>query len=191
VPVVLAHAPHLYLDLAYDDDPDEPGYDWAGFVDERSTFAYRPATLDAVGIEAQLWGENGRSPELREYQAFPKLLGVAERAWNREIPAPDEMPAAWEVFCNTLGQAALPLLSRFRPVGLRGAGVNYRIPLPGGVIRDGVLHANVRNPGLQIEWSPDGRSWRAYRRPVRAGATAHLRTRAPDGRTSRVAVVSS
>jgi hexosaminidase len=208
------------MDLAYDKDPDEPGYYWAAFVDEKKTFTYQPfdvyanATEDRwgnpfspdpswerltpagrrniLGMEAQLWAENGKSPQLREYQAFPKLLGAAERAWNRDTPTPAEMPAAWEAFCNTLGQATFPLLSWYRTVGLpeAGTGVNYRIPPPGGVIRDGVLRANVRNPGLEIEWSRDGRSWHAYRRPVRAGDTALLRTRAPDGRTSRVAVVS-
>jgi hexosaminidase len=162
LPVVLAHATNLYMDLAYNKDPDEPGYYWANFVDEQKTFTYQPfnvyanATHDRwgnpftpdpnweqlteegkqniLGMEAQLWGENGKSPKLREYQAFPKLLGVAERAWNRNTPTPGEMPAAWDVFVNTLGQVTFPLLSYYQPVGLPGVGVNYRIPLPGGKI---------------------------------------------------------
>ncbi len=148
IPVILAHATNLYMDLAYNKDPDEPGYYWANFVDEEKTFTYQPfdvyanATHDRwgapftpdpgweqltaegrrniLGLEAQLWAENGKSPEIREYQAFPKLLGVAERAWNRETPTPAQMPAAWEVFSNTLGQVTFPLLSWYRPVGLRG-----------------------------------------------------------------------
>jgi hexosaminidase len=200
IPVILAHATNLYLDLAYDEDPEEPGQDWAGFVDERSTFTYQPfderltpeGRRNILGLEAQLWGENGKSPQIREYQAFPKLLGAAERAWNRDTPAAAQMPDAWDVFCNTLGQATFPLLSWYRPVNLprSQAGVNYRIPLPGGRIRDGVLEANVRNPGLDIEYARDGRSWHRYTRPVRVGDTAFLRTRAPDGRTSRVARVA-
>jgi hexosaminidase len=83
-----------------------------------------------------------------------------------------------------------PLLSHYQPVGLRGVGVNYRIPLPGGRIEDGVLTANVRNPGMTIEYSADGRRWSVYRRPVRVGASAQLRTRAVDGRTSRVSLVT-
>jgi hexosaminidase len=52
------------------------------------------------------------------------------------------------------------------------------------------LKANVRNPGLTIEWSTDGRDWRAYRGPVRMrGASAVLRARAADGRTSRLSPV--
>jgi hexosaminidase len=218
IPVILAHATNLYMDLAYNKDPDEPGYYWANFVDEEKTFTYQPfdvyanATHDRwgapftpdpnwerlteegkrniLGIEAQLWAENGKSPEIREYQAFPKLLGVAERAWNRDTPTPAQMPAAWNVFVNTLGQVTFPLLSHYQPVGLHGVGVNYRIPLPGGRIEGGVLTANVRNPGMTIEYSTDGRRWSAYRRPVRVGDQVVLRTRAVDGRTSRVAQVT-
>jgi hexosaminidase len=218
VPVILAHATNLYMDLAYNKDPDEPGYYWANFVDEEKTFTYQPfdvyanATHDRwgapftpdpgwerltaagrnniLGIEAQLWGENGKAPEIREYQAFPKLLGVAERAWNRRTPSPAEMPAAWDVFVNTVGQVTFPLLSWYRPVGLAGVGVNYRIPLPGARIEAGVLTANVRNPGLAIEYSVDGLRWSTYRRPVSVGDQAWLRTKAVDGRTSRVTHVT-
>jgi N-acetyl-beta-hexosaminidase len=41
-----------------------------------------------LGLEAELWGENGKAPQIREYQAFPKLLGAAERARNRDTPTP-------------------------------------------------------------------------------------------------------
>ncbi|MFB4319352.1 family 20 glycosylhydrolase [Actinomadura sp. 21ATH] len=216
-PVILAHATNLYMDLAYNKDPDEPGYYWAAYVDEKSTFTYQPfdvyanATEDRwgnpvtpspgwqrlteqgrkniLGIEAQLWAENGKTPEVREYQAFPKLLGAAERAWNRRTPSPAQMPAAWEVFSNTLGQVTYPLLSYYRPVGLRGTGVNYRVPLPGAKISAGTLTASVRNPGLAIEYSTDGVRWRAYGGPVRVGEHALVRTRSADGRTSRIAPV--
>jgi hexosaminidase len=218
IPVILAHATNLYMDLAYNKDPDEPGYYWANFVDEEKTFTYQPfdvyanATHDRwgapftpdpswerltaegrrniLGIEAQLWAENGKAPEIREYQAFPKLLGVAERAWNRNTPSPQQMPTAWNVFVNTLGQVTFPLLSRYQPVGLPGVGVNYRIPLPGAKIEGGVLTANARNPGMTIEYSVEGGRWSVYRGPVRVGDSALVRTRAVDGRTSRMARVS-
>jgi hexosaminidase len=219
-PVVLASATNLYMDLAYNKDPDEPGYYWAAFVDERSTFDYQPFDLYAnakqdrwgaaftpdpawekltpagkgniMGLEAQLFGENGKTAQLREYQAFPKLLGAATRAWDRQTPSPQDMPKAWDTFVNTLGQVTFPLLSFYRPVGLGDAattGVNYRIPLPGAIIDGGVLRANVRNPGMRIEVSTDGRTWSAYRHPTRVGDWALLRTRAADGRVSRLSPV--
>ncbi|MGH3238833.1 MAG: family 20 glycosylhydrolase [Spirillospora sp.] len=216
-PVILAHATNLYMDLAYNKDPDEPGYYWAALVDEKSTFTYQPynvyanATVDRwgnpiqpnpswtkltpegkkniLGLEAQLWAENGKAPGIREYQAFPKLLGAAERAWNRNTPAPDKMAEAWNVFNNTLGQKTFPLLSFYEPVGLGGKGVNYRVPLPGAQVSGGTLSANVRNPGMAIEYSTDGRTWHPYRGPVKAGDVVLTRTRSADGRTSRISPV--
>jgi hexosaminidase len=220
--VVLAHATNLYMDLAYSKDPDEPGYYWANFVDDKKTFQYMPFDIFAngtqdrmgnpidpstwdtkvhltaagkpniIGMEGLLWGENVKTPELLEYMAFPKLLGVAERAWNPEPAELQTTPEAWAHFANRLGQEVLPRLGAFRPVDLRGelpasVGVNYRIPPPGAVITGGVLHASVRYPGLAIEFSTDqGKTWAAYVAPVKVSASVALRTRAPDGRTSRI-----
>lgn len=217
-PVILAHATNLYMDLAYNKDPNEPGYYWANYVDEKATFTYQPFNVFAnaadgdrwgnpvtpdpnwvklteqgkkniLGMEASLWGENGMTPQLREYQAFPKLLGAAERAWNRNTPTPAQMPAAFNVFNNTLGQVTFPLLSYYQPVGVSGEGVNYRIPLPGGKISGGTLSANVRNPGMAIEYSTDGVHWQAYGGPAEVGAYALTRTRSADGRYSRISPV--
>jgi len=108
--VVLANAAHLYFDLAYAKDPQEPGYYWAGFVDTRSAFAFCPFDLAALpgvdqmgralapeaaarlvplaapgrvrGLQGQLWGENAHSRERIEYLAAPRLLALAERAWS-------------------------------------------------------------------------------------------------------------
>jgi hexosaminidase len=223
--VILAHATNLYMDLAYAKDPDEPGYYWANFVDEKKTFEYKPFDIFAngtqdrmgnpidpstwntkvhltaagkpniVGMEGLLWGENVKSPQLLEYMAFPKLLGVAERAWNPEPAQPQDSPRSWARFANSLGQAVLPQLGAFRPVDLHGelpraVGVNYRIPLPGAVITSGMLDANVRFPGLQIQFSTDqGRTWLDYTMPVAVPGRVALRTRTPDGRTSRIAWV--
>jgi hexosaminidase len=220
--VVLAHATNLYMDLAYSKDPDEPGYYWANFVDDQKTFQYMPFNVFAngtedrmgnpidpstwdtkvhltaagktniIGMEGLLWGENVKTPELLEYMAFPKLLGVAERAWNPEPAELQTTPAAWAHFANRLGQEVLPRLGAFRPVDLRGqlpasVGVNYRIAPPGAVITSGVLHASVRYPGLAVEFSVDqGRTWRTFTAPVAVAGSVTLRTRAPDGRTSRI-----
>lgn len=217
-PVILAHATNLYMDLAYNKDVNEPGYYWAEYVDEKSTFTYQPydvyadATEDRwgnpitanpaweklteagkkniLGMEANLWAENGKAQPIREYQAFPKLLGAAERAWNRKTPTPAQMPAAFDTFNNTLGQKTFPLLSYYKPVGLPGRGVNYRIPLPGGAIDGGTLTANVRDPGLTIEYSTDGSHWKTYTSPVKVGTYALTRTRTVDGRTSRISPVN-
>jgi hexosaminidase len=215
------------MDLAYEKDPDEPGSDWAAFVDERKTFEYLPfdifsiATRDKLGkplgpatwvkmtrltpagranilgLEGCLWSENVKSPELLEYMAFPKILGVAVRAWSRDMPTAETLPRAWQDFVNTLGQAELPRLDSFRPVDVRGelplhrsVGVNYRIPPPGAVLEDGKLRANVRYPGMAIEVSVDhGATWAPYASPTPASPSVMVRTKTADGRASRGAAV--
>jgi hexosaminidase len=225
--IVLAHATNLYLDLAYNKDPDEPGSDWANYVDEQRTFEYLPFDIFSIarydrmgralapalwakktrltaagrrnilGLQGLLWSENVKSPKLLEYMAFPKILGVAERAWNRDMPTAQTLGEAWRRFVTTLGEAELPRLDYFRPVDVRGelpspheVGVNYRIPLPGAILDGGLLRANVRYPGMTIEVSTDGGvAWAAYTTPMTASPKVLLRARTTDGRTSRVAGV--
>jgi hexosaminidase len=126
--VVLANAAHLYFDLAYAKDPQEPGYYWAGFVETRDTFAFCPLAMipdaanDAMGrpvaphylaaltrltaagrarilgLQGQLWGENARSRARLEYLAAPRLIALAERAW-----APDP---GWHAIADGAARAA-------------------------------------------------------------------------------------
>lgn len=236
--IILAHAPSLYLDLAYNKDPDEPGYHWAGWVDTKRTFTYRPFNIrpnayqkwdhtwivddvlnrpiststdqphptewdsltrhgeaNILGIQGQLFAENQKHPELLEYFMFPKLLGVAERAWNRNMPVEADMDTAWNQFCNTLGQWTLPILDYYMVVAPDTQtsdilGINYRIPLPGGKIVSGQLYANIVFPGLIIEYSlDDGLTWSEYIGPVYTQAQVLLRCVTSDGRNSRISTV--
>ena len=114
--VVLSPVSNLYLDMAYNKNPEEPGLFWGGFVDVDKPFDfipfdyYRNAKEDArgnplpagifagkdrltdygrgniVGLEACLWSEALRVDGRLDYMLMPKLLGFAERAW---APDPD------------------------------------------------------------------------------------------------------
>ena len=114
VDVVLCNATHLYFDLAYNKDPKEPGYYWAGFVDTKTPYSFAPMNYlantrkdllgqeisqDAIaqhveltekgekhilGIQGQLWGENLKGEKRLEYMALPRLIALAERAWARQ-----------------------------------------------------------------------------------------------------------
>lgn len=90
--VVLTPAAFTYLDLAYSDSHDEIGLHWAGFVDERKTFAFNPKdyTGDILGVQASLWSAQLRSFSDATYQMLPKALGVADRGWNAERGEPFE-----------------------------------------------------------------------------------------------------
>jgi hexosaminidase len=114
--VVLSPVTNLYFDLAWNQNPEETGLDWGGYVDLRKPFEYIPfdyyrnARLDrrgnpldpavfvgkdrltdygrehVVGIQGNLWSETLTAEGRLDYMLVPKLLGLAERAW---APDPD------------------------------------------------------------------------------------------------------
>jgi hexosaminidase len=112
-----------------------------------------------LGVEAQLWSETIKGREMIEYYMLPKLLGFAESAWAKErrweLIDNDErrerlMDDQWNIFANTLAQKELPRLNY-----LNGS-YNYRIPLPGAIIENGMLMANIEFPGLELRFTTDG-----------------------------------
>ncbi|MCC7466134.1 MAG: carbohydate-binding domain-containing protein [Saprospiraceae bacterium] len=187
--VVLCPVSNLYFDLAYQRDFEEPGYYWGGFVDVDKPFGFIPfdylknvkddrfgipvspeafkgkdrltdyGKQKIVGIQGHLWSENIRSAEMLEYLAFPKMLGLAERAWASEPDwALEKKPAhaealyqeAWSVFANVLGKRELPRLASFQ------GGAHYRIPTVGVRMENGKVSANIQFPGLEIRYTMDG-----------------------------------
>jgi hexosaminidase len=115
-------------------------------------------TRHILGIQGELWSENLRSDQTLEYMVFPRVIALAERAWA-ESPGwasmensdsrQTELQADWNQFANRLGQRELPRLDYL------AGGVQYRLPPPGAIIRDGRLHANVAFPGLEIRYTTD------------------------------------
>jgi hexosaminidase len=164
--VILGDAAALYLDMAYEKAPTEPGAWWAGFTNLRKVFDFQPfdrfaeAATDAMGqavepsrlagltrltaegrrrirgIQGALWGETLRSASRVEYLLLPRLIAVAERGWTA-APGRDRRDAAWNGFANRLGQRQLPRLDFFQ------GGFAYRIPVPGAVVEQGVAQVNV------------------------------------------------
>lgn len=151
------------------------------------------------GIQGHLWSENTRNRCTLEYQAFPKVLGLAERAWAAQ-PAwariaddrerEKELNNAWSHFAHVLGKRELPRLD------VMAGGVRYRLPLPGAIIEKGVLKANVAFPGLEIRYTTDGsdpvHDSNLYKGPVRLEKgikTAKLKTFNSTGRSSRTSVI--
>ena len=112
-PVVLSPAAYTYLDLAYSDAPDEIGLSWAGYVDERKTFALQPKdyTGNIIGVQAQLWSSQLRSFDDVTYQMLPKALGVVERAWNAypDWPSNEAFPTDFDRFYSIVNAKEKPL----------------------------------------------------------------------------------
>ena len=227
--VVLSNVTNLYFDLAYEKNPEEPGYYWGAFVDTRKAFAFTPMDVYKSayynnqgqpinlttyqdyprltpegagrirGIQGQLWGETAITPEMMEYHGFPKLLGLAERAWAPRpvwVDLEDQwerysaMQQDWALFAHRTGRYILPHLDHFE------GGITYRIPPPGAIVQDQLLYANVRYPGLTIRFTSDGseptESSPVYDSPIPTqGQTFKLRSFSTTGRSSRSTTVDS
>jgi hexosaminidase len=114
--VVLSPVSNLYFDLAWNQNPEETGLDWGGYVDLRKPFQfipfdyYRNARLDRrghaldpavfvgkerltdygraniVGIQGNVWSETLGGEGRLDYMLLPRLFALAERSW---APDPD------------------------------------------------------------------------------------------------------
>ncbi|MBL8656199.1 MAG: carbohydate-binding domain-containing protein [Altererythrobacter sp.] len=224
--VVLSIPDLGYLDMPYVPHPLEGGYDWAsrsvdtlqvfGFMTDnlpanaaliRDTYS-RPQTISdpsprqagrgVAGIQAQLWSETTRTDAGVDYQFFPRLIALAERAWHRpgweppyvpgESYAPDDrrvdqraILADWNRFAGRM-PVQHALLDRM--------GVAYRITPPGARVVAGRLEANAEFPGALIEYRAAGGAWARYRGPVPVSGAVELRARTDDGRrASRIVTV--
>ncbi len=224
--VVLANVNNLYFDMSYDKDPYEPGYYWGGYVSERTAWEFVPynifltAKLDRmggpiaadfakdkeklnaksksniIGIQGQLWAETVKGHESMEYMAFPKIISLAERAWNAEpkwvsVAKPEDrqkaIDAEYNKFSNTLAKRDLVRLEYIS----NSKKLNYRLPAPGAKVVKDTLYMNTEYPGFTMKYSVDGKTWLEYKTPtpVKGGTTVSLKLVAVSGRESRVTTV--
>lgn len=222
-PVVLCNVTNFYFDLAYNNDPKEPGLYWAGFVDTHNNYTFAPydmfkttytnsmgkpmvfdkverlkpeARKNIIGVECQLWGETLKGRDMMEYYTLPKLMGFAESAWSAERPWENmadrntrekAIQTSWNIFANTLAHKDLPRLRYLN------GGYNYRIPLPGAIVENGTVQANVAFPGLTIRYTTDGseptEKSHIYQSGIKATTTINLRSFDASGRGSRTVKV--
>ena len=216
--VVLSSGSHLYLDHPYEAHPESRGYYWATrFVDTKRVFGYMPDNLYAnadttrqgvvienledlvgrampklekpeniLGMQGHVWSETIRTAEQMQEMVFPRIIAIAERAWYKADWEGDKVNTKaknkqWAEFANVLAAKEFPRMSK--------KGIHYYLPIPGGVINNGKLSANIALPSFTIEYSLDGKSWQSYQKPVAVQGKAWLRSKAVDGRFSRVTQV--
>jgi 3-isopropylmalate dehydratase small subunit len=145
-----------------------------------------------LGLQAQLWTETVKGPEMMEYYVLPKLFAYAEKAW---APAPTwesdpdmqsrtrRIDSEWNEFANRIGQREFPRLDHLF------GGFNYRIPPPGAIIENGMLKANISYPGLTIRYTVDGSvpsvDSPVYSEPVRVNGIVKLAAFSASGRHGR------
>jgi hexosaminidase len=220
--VILCPVSNLYFDLAYQKDFQEVGYYWGGFVDIDKPYYFIPydylknTTVDRfgvpvdpkvlqgkdkltdygksniLGIQGELWSENIRTAADLEYLAFPKLLGLAERAWAADpewaTTKDGELSKtlykkAWNEFVNVVGKRELPKLNHYQ------GGASFRIPTVGAKLIDGAVHANIQLPGMTIRFTTDGSEPTAssvvYSQPIATKGLIRFRAFDSKGRGGR------
>ncbi len=187
--IIMSHASNFYFDFAYNKHWEEPGFYWAAMFDTREPYSFIPTDLyrnarsdsygnpiapdyydDAIrlseqgrenilGLQGQLWTETVNQPGRMDYMIYPRLLGLAERAWVGDAEWAgyeniDEMWAArdeaWNEFANRIGQL------EFNRLDALYSGINYRIPTPGVTVQNGKMLANSPFPGLTIRYTLNG-----------------------------------
>lgn len=150
-PIILSNVNHFYLDMTYNYHPLEKGLNWGGTVDEFNSLAGYPAELcptdsttpgRIIGISGHVFAETMRSfPQLQSF-LLPKMLGLAERAWNNSKTYTPAM------FNNIICKKELPRLA------LRGW--NFHLRQPGIIVEDGIVKMNSPYSGAVIRYTLDG-----------------------------------
>ena len=156
--VVIATASHLYFDFAYCNHHQEKGLSWGGYTDEYRSFDWLPAQHpNIIGMNAQLWSEVIRSFAQVEWQIYPKIYGLAERAWNNRSRL-------------TLSEYNHLVYDEFLPQ-LAASGRNFHIQQPGikqlnVESRMSKVEMNKVMKGGEILYRLDDGEWQTYTSPV-------------------------
>ena len=105
------------------------------------------------GLSGQIWAETIRSFEQIEYYLFPKVFGLAERAWNAQPSwalSPDS-----KVYADVKRKYNAGIVTYELP-RLAKRGINFRVSPPGIIVKDGLLFVNTTNPNAVIRYTTDG-----------------------------------
>ncbi len=156
------------------------------------------ARKNIIGVEAQLWSETIKGRGMMEYSILPKLMGFAESAWSPErawenvadaTTRNKMIQAGWNIFANSIARKDLPRMKYLN------GGYNYRLPIPGAKIEQGVLSANIELPGLDIRYTTDGSEPTAqstlYKTPVKVSGTVKVKAFDMAGSSGRSGTVAS
>jgi hexosaminidase len=103
-------------------------------------------------MNAQLWGEVIRSFAQVEWQIYPKIYGLAERAWNNRstLTLGDYNRLVYEVFIPQLADN----------------GSNFHIQQPGIQHTDNMLTINKVMQGGTVLYRFDEGDWNIYNQPI-------------------------
>jgi hexosaminidase len=142
---------NIYASKRRDDAGKPVDYASAGNGLEKLTDEGRQNIL---GLQGQLWAETVRGFESVGYLIFPKIYGLAERAWNgspkwsEAANEPAAFTADYSRFYAVVSEREMPYLKESE--------INFRVPQPGVYVENGVLYANSPIEGAEIRYTTDG-----------------------------------
>ena len=95
----------------------------------------------------------------------------------------------WNIFTNILARKELPRLNYIF------GGYNYRIPLPGAVLENGLLKANVEFAGLDLRYTIDGseptKESSLFTVPIEVSGIVKIRAFDTAGNSSRTSTIEA
>ncbi|MDR1198041.1 MAG: carbohydate-binding domain-containing protein [Prevotellaceae bacterium] len=105
------------------------------------------------GLQGQFFAETLKSFEMVEYQFFPKMFGLVERAWNAQpqwsqTKGEQAYETEKQLYNAKISGKELPRLAKMK--------TNFRVAQPGIKIIDGLLQANSYIPNAEIRYTTDG-----------------------------------
>lgn len=94
--VVLSNSSNLYFDLAYNRHPAEPGLNWSGYVNTRSSWQMTPYN-HFISNERDIYGNEIKPEELAanhvalSAEGRERIIGLQGQLWSETIKGPDMM----------------------------------------------------------------------------------------------------
>ena len=153
-PVVMTPMTHCYFDYYQSGHPDEP-LAIGGYLPLEKVYAFNPLPTELspaeqayiLGGQANLWTEYLPTMDAVCYQAYPRLVAMAEVLWSKNLPE-------YEVFVSQLVRSYLP---RLEQEGIRFSTAFLDPVLAPSVSRVyGAIVYNLNAPLKEVDMMIDG-----------------------------------
>ncbi|MCC6288791.1 MAG: carbohydate-binding domain-containing protein [Chitinophagaceae bacterium] len=92
--IVLCNVSNFYFDLAYNNDPAEPGLYWAGFIDTKNAWAFAPFNMFNTTFKSSMgevleWDKPNSPWQKLKPEAQKNILGLEAQLWSETIKGRD------------------------------------------------------------------------------------------------------